>query len=391
MKTKLSWFQYLILAHFMLFNLLKEYSVNREWTGSLGYAMGSGLFIFLIIWLFNKYAVPKIKIKNKVIIKSWLIIRVIITLYIIYLWFLLIAGFLGWFGINQIKTEESESVFLTEKEKIKKEFYSSNITSRKEKSKKALEYLNAIRLERNLPKLTWDDNLYDFWLPEFGGVPKQDIIVEVDFHKYFDKLGMYLRTVKWSKRIYDTNDPIESVDIWIQDTEEDFLWVNKTPYYGTIACTKSSCAFLGYWVESKNESISLLENKAVKEETIYKLVKVIEGHETIGEYNITFIPFIGTIPSNMENYDVKNINFTEERDYLVNWSVNKFNENLIIEIVPSYTEFMFANRGTGYMIYSECKSIEGKGSCKVGIHAGLLIYNRKLSPININYTIYVFK
>ena len=91
-KTKFSWFQKVVLAYFTILFLLQGYMMGGGIASAIGYAFGGIVVIFLPMWLFNKFVVPKIKVNNKILIKSWLIIRIILTLLMLLWVFLFVAG-----------------------------------------------------------------------------------------------------------------------------------------------------------------------------------------------------------------------------------------------------------------------------------------------------------
>jgi hypothetical protein len=84
---KLSWFQYVILGYVMIIYFLKTNIETKLFSFSLGSAIGTGLVIFLLMWLFNKFIAPHIKIKNNLLIKGWFVTKILISISII-LWIL---------------------------------------------------------------------------------------------------------------------------------------------------------------------------------------------------------------------------------------------------------------------------------------------------------------
>ena len=98
MKIQLSWFQKIVLVYIVAIFFLQGYIAGSDIFYTFGYAFGIGIIIFLLMWLFNKYAFSKIKIKNEVLIKSWLIIRFILAALIFLEVLLFVASFSGWFG-----------------------------------------------------------------------------------------------------------------------------------------------------------------------------------------------------------------------------------------------------------------------------------------------------
>jgi hypothetical protein len=94
MKIKFSWFQKVVLAFFVFISFLQGYITGGDVFYAFGYASGVGIIIFFLMWLFNKFFALKLKTENKVLIKSWQIIRIILTVMMI-LWIILfLSG--GW-------------------------------------------------------------------------------------------------------------------------------------------------------------------------------------------------------------------------------------------------------------------------------------------------------
>ncbi len=92
--SRLSWFQKVVLAVIVLLSFIAS-------RGTLGftvfdvliYTLGIGLIIFLIMILFNKFIATRINIKNIALKRIWLIIRVIIATWIVWV---LLAILTGW-------------------------------------------------------------------------------------------------------------------------------------------------------------------------------------------------------------------------------------------------------------------------------------------------------
>src|SRR3989344_9251958 len=101
MKIKLNWFQKVVLAFFIFISFLQgfikgdfTYDTYGTIAYSFGYALGVGSIILLLIWMFNKFIALKLKTENKALIKTWQIIRIILTVLML-LWILLfVVG--GW-------------------------------------------------------------------------------------------------------------------------------------------------------------------------------------------------------------------------------------------------------------------------------------------------------
>ena len=103
-KTKLSWFQKVILGYIVLVGFLYRFIPalsEGDLYGGIAEGLGSG-FAFLLVtnilmWLYNKFIKPKINVQSNFLKKSWKVIRIIIVCLII-LW--LVIFFFGAFFIK---------------------------------------------------------------------------------------------------------------------------------------------------------------------------------------------------------------------------------------------------------------------------------------------------
>lgn len=99
---KLSWFQYVILFYMSFLgvastvhnDILNGFSSGGI-AGMLGTFVGFLAIYYLIMYAYNRFVHPKIQVKNENLIKTWQIIRILITS-LIGLWF--IIGILGLFS-----------------------------------------------------------------------------------------------------------------------------------------------------------------------------------------------------------------------------------------------------------------------------------------------------
>ena len=92
MKIKLSWFQKVVLAYFVVIGFVSGYIQYADIASSIGYSVGLGIVILVPMLLFNKYVVPILKIKNKALIKGWFVVKIIITALVILWVILFVAG-----------------------------------------------------------------------------------------------------------------------------------------------------------------------------------------------------------------------------------------------------------------------------------------------------------
>lgn len=124
MKTKLSWFQKVVLIFFTISSFIQEFIQLGDVFYALGYAIGFVAFIFLLMWLFNKFVIPKIKVTNKTILTGWQVIRIVVTVLIIIWVIILVVGLSGWF-VNKIDTY----IYLEPEKELSKEEMSDMVTT----------------------------------------------------------------------------------------------------------------------------------------------------------------------------------------------------------------------------------------------------------------------
>lgn len=92
MIHKYSWFQIVLLIYFVILFFFNRLHSTLDIAGSLGYALGIIFWLFLLMFLYNKFLRPKINIKNKTLKIIWLVIKILCTVYIMFWIFVMARG-----------------------------------------------------------------------------------------------------------------------------------------------------------------------------------------------------------------------------------------------------------------------------------------------------------